>query len=305
MQALWLLPLFEKLKVDYQIQSDSSTATEVQRREDYNKARLVQSHVLLFCWYYLVVLLKKMNKAYCISTHYSNKNMLQQCYIHDESVKNVTWFYVHIAFVWSIRHRMMNFAPKFGKRLNILSLYWMFSADEVGTGGCEYISASATVKSSMNPQNFYWSRNNTWLGSKKLRQSIAHALNVFQGWLAFWQVDDFTLQSPDIGKLNLVQVRVAQKGLGAAWHLDRIEVINTATSERVSFPHSAWLDQKIGWKADLLPEGSTASQQLLIPYKVIVYTSDQRGAGALHFCLSIMPSNMQGCRVHILWVSCG
>lgn len=51
------------------------------------------------------------------------------------------------------------------------------------------------------------------------------------------------MQGADIGELTAATVRLVEKGLGAAWFLSHIEVLNTATGSTATFVHNGWLQQ--------------------------------------------------------------
>lgn len=46
--------------------------------------------------------------------------------------------------------------------------------------------------------------------------------------------DEFQITGSDIGKITECTVRLVEKGLGAAWHFQEIEVLNLNTGDRVS-----------------------------------------------------------------------
>ena len=51
-----------------------------------------------------------------------------------------------------------------------------------------------------------------------------------------------------------MQVSSNGKGLGGAWHLSHIEVVNTGTGEKLVFPFNGWLDKKHGLEHMLYPD---------------------------------------------------
>jgi len=77
-------------------------------------------------------------------------------------------------------------------------------------------------------------------GEKKLEHSQEHVNKFEQN-----QVDTFTLDAINLGDLEEIRVRHDNKGFGAAWYLDRIEV--EAPAEKMSsFPCSQWFDKSSG-----------------------------------------------------------
>eukprot|EP00879_Flechtneria_rotunda_P021870 GHRR01023064.1.p1 GENE.GHRR01023064.1~~GHRR01023064.1.p1 ORF type:complete len:263 (+),score=118.01 GHRR01023064.1:492-1280(+) len=55
--------------------------------------------------------------------------------------------------------------------------------------------------------------------------------------------DIFRFKAADIGPPLSATVRLIEKGLGAAWYLDRIEVVNTANNGTAAFVCKNWLQQ--------------------------------------------------------------
>lgn len=80
-----------------------------------------------------------------------------------------------------------------------------------------------------------------------------------------------------------LQVTSDGAGLGAAWHLAAIEVLDTKRQVTTSFPCNAWLDgsaDPASLQQTLLPEGQGgAAGAGLVQYQVVVYTSDIRWVG--------------------------
>lgn len=61
------------------------------------------------------------------------------------------------------------------------------------------------------------------------------------------QHDTFVVKLPDVAKLAKLQIGHDGSGMGAAWHLNRVEVTNTASGgERATFVADKWLDKKSG-----------------------------------------------------------
>ena len=61
-------------------------------------------------------------------------------------------------------------------------------------------------------------------------------------------VDTFSFKGSSIGKLDTVGIKHDNKGLGAAWHLQQVEVRNESTGEVGMFPCDKWLDASVGDK---------------------------------------------------------
>ncbi|RDD42008.1 Lipoxygenase homology domain-containing protein 1 [Trichoplax sp. H2] len=71
------------------------------------------------------------------------------------------------------------------------------------------------------------------------------------------QHDKFTIEALDLGKLTKLHIEHDNKGWGASWLLDRVEVHNVDSNETIIFPCKQWLDKKKGdgqIAKDLLPE---------------------------------------------------
>lgn len=55
------------------------------------------------------------------------------------------------------------------------------------------------------------------------------------------QTDTFVLQGPDVGDIERIRVRSSGTGLGAAWHLDCMDILSSATGQQYNFPFKAGL----------------------------------------------------------------
>ena len=64
--------------------------------------------------------------------------------------------------------------------------------------------------------------------------------------LARAQKDVFTIEALDFGQLKRLRIEHDNKGFGAGWMLDKVEVINLDSSEIVQFPCNQWFDKKKG-----------------------------------------------------------
>lgn len=81
-------------------------------------------------------------------------------------------------------------------------------------------------------------------GKRPLKKSLSH-MDKFERA----HMDDFKLEVLDLGKLTKVHIEHDNKGFGAGWMLDRVEVVNTVTSETYNFPCNQWFDKSKGDKA--------------------------------------------------------
>ncbi|XP_053384453.1 lipoxygenase homology domain-containing protein 1-like isoform X6 [Mercenaria mercenaria] len=60
------------------------------------------------------------------------------------------------------------------------------------------------------------------------------------------QVDKFTIEAVDLGKLTKIHVEHDNSGWRPKWYLDRIEVLNTVNNDLTVFPCEQWLDKDGG-----------------------------------------------------------
>ncbi|GFH09154.1 uncharacterized protein mot51 [Haematococcus lacustris] len=71
-------------------------------------------------------------------------------------------------------------------------------------------------------------------------------------------------------------------GFASAWHLAKVEVVNTNTGEQAVFPYHNWLDKEHGLSVLLTPDrdgdgkGDALVDADLTDYTVTTYTSDIR-----------------------------
>lgn len=128
------------------------------------------------------------------------------------------------------------------------------------------------------------------------------------------RTDVFTVMSKPLGKIESIWIGHNNRGFNPGWHLHSVEVMSVATGERVSFLADQWLDKSappFSTECTLFPEGSEQAkvtlrcaappvadhqevvthgfpdrlEALAVPqigllkYKLIVHTSDIRGAG--------------------------
>ncbi|GFR41097.1 hypothetical protein Agub_g1741 [Astrephomene gubernaculifera] len=93
------------------------------------------------------------------------------------------------------------------------------------------------------------------------------------------KTDTFILTGPDVGELERIRVRSSGSGLGAAWHLEQVDVVSSATNTQYSFPFRGWLDDKNGLDHVINRDGGAGPTTDLVEYRVTTFTSDIRGAG--------------------------
>jgi len=90
--------------------------------------------------------------------------------------------------------------------------------------------------------------------------------------------DEFTVEAFNVGKVAKVEIGHNSRGVGAAWHLQHVEVVNAKTGEREIFLCNLWLDKTNGDKLTtrtLLPGSSSKVQS----WRLAVKTLDRRGSG--------------------------
>jgi len=91
------------------------------------------------------------------------------------------------------------------------------------------------------------------------------------------RADAFFLKQVQVGELRKVRVISNGKGLGAAWHLDRIEVADIGSGDIKVFPFRGWIDKEHGLEHELLPSEEAGGTQC--NYTIRTFTSDIKGAG--------------------------
>ena len=70
------------------------------------------------------------------------------------------------------------------------------------------------------------------------------------------QVDDFKVEALDLGQLTKVIIEHDNKGFGAGWFLQKVEITDLKNNVTTVFPCNQWLDKKKGDKEicrELLP----------------------------------------------------
>ena len=91
-------------------------------------------------------------------------------------------------------------------------------------------------------------------------------------------VDEFQFKERALNPITKIRLGMDGRGLGAAWKVSTVEVVNMATGNRFYFPVDDWFSKKDGLERELLPaDAATVGKKH--KYKVVVYTSDLRGAG--------------------------
>ena len=76
-------------------------------------------------------------------------------------------------------------------------------------------------------------------GERKLTKKM---VNLFERG----QRDVFNVEALDLGQLKRVRIEHDNKGFGAGWKLDKVEITNLTSSEMVLFPCNQWFDKKKG-----------------------------------------------------------
>ncbi|ESN94693.1 hypothetical protein HELRODRAFT_164577 [Helobdella robusta] len=57
-------------------------------------------------------------------------------------------------------------------------------------------------------------------------------------------MDEFSMEFPDLGNLKKIKIGHDNAGLGGAWYLEKVEVINSANQKRWNFSHYRWIGKK-------------------------------------------------------------
>ena len=91
------------------------------------------------------------------------------------------------------------------------------------------------------------------------------------------QRDVFLVETKSVGKLQKLQVSHDGSGLGPAWHLNHIEIVDRMTRESYYFLADRWMDKKDGTNVVMLEPASRDSDKQV--YQVVVTTGDKRGSG--------------------------
>jgi hypothetical protein len=91
------------------------------------------------------------------------------------------------------------------------------------------------------------------------------------------RIDSFGVKSLDLGDLQKVTVSHDGSGVGSAWFLDKIYIINEKTQQKWVFPCNRWLDKNTddGKTERVLTPGDAG----ITTYEIKVKTGDQKNAG--------------------------
>ena len=89
------------------------------------------------------------------------------------------------------------------------------------------------------------------------------------------RIDEFVVQTENIGKLTGVDIGIDGKGMGASWHLNMVTVANLGDGEKIFFHHNDWLQDK-NLRVTLKP--AAPGDASMHNYVVQVVTSDIRGS---------------------------
>ncbi|KAM9262068.1 lipoxygenase homology domain-containing protein 1 [Morus bassanus] len=97
------------------------------------------------------------------------------------------------------------------------------------------------------------------------------------------KVDEFTVESVDIGNLKKIKIGHDNKGNSTGWFLEWVEIDAPSLGQCLKFPCGRWLDkseddgaiERIIFPAEL----QTTEYIPFVPYEITVYTSDIFGAG--------------------------
>ncbi|CAF0968400.1 unnamed protein product [Rotaria sp. Silwood1] len=95
------------------------------------------------------------------------------------------------------------------------------------------------------------------------------------------QIDNFTFECYDLGKIEHILIGHNGKNLGAGWFLDWIEIDVPSRREVYRFACYRWLDKKEGdgkIELDLIPLDIFKNTSL-IPYEITIFTGDKVGTG--------------------------
>lgn len=90
------------------------------------------------------------------------------------------------------------------------------------------------------------------------------------------QIDTFILTGNDVGEPDRIHIRSSNTGLGAAWALDRVDIISSATNQTYNFPFGKWVDAKNGLAHTIFRDGVVVASTDEVDYRIAVYTSDVR-----------------------------
>lgn len=117
-------------------------------------------------------------------------------------------------------------------------------------------------------------------GRQKMAKAKNHKINKFEKN----SHDLFDVSCVDIGNPVRVVVELKPSGFGSDWHLDSVSVDPGEGAEAVVFQCDNWFSKKIGYRKELLPEGTTnedfeATASAATQYHLEVVTGDIKHAG--------------------------
>ncbi|XP_074850459.1 lipoxygenase homology domain-containing protein 1 isoform X1 [Carettochelys insculpta] len=97
------------------------------------------------------------------------------------------------------------------------------------------------------------------------------------------KMDEFTVESVDIGDLKKIKIGHDNKGGSPGWFLDWVEIDAPSLGQCLKFPCGRWLDKSEDDGAierDLFPAKLQTKEYVpFVPYEITTYTSDIFGAG--------------------------
>ncbi|XP_028828916.1 lipoxygenase homology domain-containing protein 1 isoform X1 [Denticeps clupeoides] len=141
----------------------------------------------------------------------------------------------------------------------------------VKTGDKKYAGTDANVYAIL-----YGTKDDT--GIINLKASKNHK-NKFE----VGQVEEFTVEAVDIGKLKRIRIGHDNSGGFAGWFLDWVEIDAPSLGQRLRFPCGRWLDRGKddgSIERDLYPAHlQTQLYTPFVPYEIKTFTSDIFGAG--------------------------
>lgn len=95
--------------------------------------------------------------------------------------------------------------------------------------------------------------------------------------------DVFTLEALDIGEIRKVRIGHDGRGLGASWHLDRVEIDVASQGKRYVFKCGRWLstseDDRQTERELLADDDTVQAYKAMAAYECTVVTGDIKGAG--------------------------
>ena len=119
--------------------------------------------------------------------------------------------------------------------------------------------------------------SDTWItvygtkGDSGERELFATGKNCFERN----KLDTFILKVPDLGEPTHIKMKLAGNRdlLGsAAWCLDKVDVISSATNQSYNFPFfGGWFDSKSGWEHVIYRDGVQGAHNAMQEYKVTIF----------------------------------